>query len=1087
MHKTESNATLGRCWEGPRPVEATLLDGVKAGLFGTARAAGQDKVDSLLGQLRRDDVARPVIFVGTGTCGLGAGAGKTLEAIRDYVAHQKKDAELIEVGCIGLCSEEPIVDVQLPGRTRVSFGNVTADNVAALLDAVFAGRPPAALALGQFRSIGLKPWTDVPNLDDHPFLMHQRRIVLATSGIIDPGSIDEYIAWGGYSAIAKVFRTMTPDEVCTLVEQSGLRGRGGGGFPTGKKWKFARAADGQQKYLICNADEGDPGAFMDRAVGESDPHRLLEGILIAAYAIGATKAYIYIRAEYPVAVRRLTEAMAQAQAYGLLGENILDSGNDVKIVIKMGAGAFVCGEETALIHSIEGKRGMPRPRPPYPAVKGLFGLPTVINNVETLANLPLILDRGADWFAALGTAGSKGTKVFALSGMVRRTGLAEVPMGTTLRRVVHEIGGGILGGRKCKAVQIGGPSGGCVPEAELDIPTDYEALKKFGTIMGSGGLVVVDESQCMVDFAKFFMEFIQSESCGKCIPCREGTRRMLEILQAICRPRNKEEPLDALLRLRGIMELQKLGEMIKATSLCGLGQTAPTPVLSTLKWFRSEYEAHVFDRQCPAGTCKELVGAPCQNSCPAGTEAWRYVAHIARGEYNDAYRVIRAALPFPSACARVCHHPCEQTCRAGASGGQPVGVRMLKRFVVETVDAAALAPQVEPAQANAARVAVIGAGPSGLTAANALSQLGYRVTVFEREARAGGLLTAAIPAYRLPREKLDQEISLLLNQNIEVRYNTTLGPDVTIDGLLKDGYKAVYLALGSHQSKGLGLPGEDVQGVIPGIRFLKAHNLHGQELGAGRVGIIGGGNSAMDAARVAFRQKGAKSVTVFYRRTCEEMPAYAEEIEAALAEGIKIEELVAPVAVHDKDGKLSGMKFIRNKLSERDASGRQKPVPVPGTEFDVELDTLVVAISEEPETAGLDGIGRTKWNTPAINTESWMTDRPGVFAGGDVVTGPGTVIGAIAAGKNAAVMIDRFIQGKLMRVVPKTTLPEVFVPPVALDDEDAKPVDRAAVPHLAVAKRSKSFDEVELCLSEQAARTEACRCMRCDLEFTQPD
>ena len=1087
MPHSESKVVAGRCWEGPRPVDKSLFDGLKAGPLAAASEAGPAQLEALLKTLRREDMARPAIFVGTGTCGLGAGAGKTLDALRTYLADKDIAADVIEVGCIGLCSAEPLVDVQLPGRTRISFGAVTAETVGWLLERVLAGQAPGDMVLGQFRGRDLRAWDGVPWLDEHPFMIRQRRVVLATSGLIDPANIDEYIAWGGYSALAKVFRTMKPDDVCNVVEASGLRGRGGGGFPTGKKWKFARAAASPQKYLICNADEGDPGAFMDRAVGESDPYRLLEGMVIAAYAIGATKAYIYIRAEYPLAVRRLTEAIAQARAYGLLGENILDSGNDVEIVIKMGAGAFVCGEETALIHSIEGRRGMPRPRPPYPAVKGLFGKPTVINNVETLANLPLILDRGADWFAGMGTTTSKGTKVFALSGMVQRTGLVEVPMGTTLRQVVHDIGGGIPGGRKCKAVQIGGPSGGCVPEAHLDIETDYEALKKFGTIMGSGGLVVIDETQCMVDFAKFFMEFIQSESCGKCIPCREGTRRMLETLQAICRPRKKEEPLDALTRFQGIMKLERLCETIRATSLCGLGQTAPNPVLSTLKWFRDEYEAHVFERRCPAGTCKELVGAPCQNGCPAGTEVWRYVAHIARGDYNEAYRVIRAAHPFPSVCARVCHHPCETTCRAGATGGQPIAVRTLKRFVVDNVDPAAGATKVEPAKPDAARVAVIGAGPSGLTAAHCLSQLGHRVTVFERESCPGGMLVGAIPAYRLPREPLNKEMAQLLNENIEVCYNTALGQDVTVDGLLKDGFKAVYLALGSHQSKKLDLPGEDVQGVIPGIRFLKAHNLHSRELASGRVGIIGGGNSALDAARVAVRQQGAHSVTVFYRRTRQEMPAYAEEIEAALAEGIKIEELVTPVAVHSKDGKLTGMKFIRNRLGDRDASGRQRPVAVPGSEFDVELDTLVVGISEEPETEGLDGLRRTRWGTVAINAESYATDRPGVFAGGDVASGPGTVIAAIAAGKNAAVMIDRYLQGKLLRLLPKVTLPSVYVPAEQLPDEDAPPAERVAQPHLPIEQRGKNFAEIELCISERAAKAEACRCLRCDLSFTQPD
>jgi NADH-quinone oxidoreductase subunit F len=869
------------------------------------------------------------------------------------------------------------------------------------------------------------------------------------------------------------------------VEFSGLRGRGGGGFPTGKKWKFARNAEGDQKYLICNADEGDPGAFMDRAVCESDPHRLLEGMIIAAYAIGATKAFIYIRAEYPLAIQRLTEAFEQARACGLIGYNILNAGVDFNIKLKMGAGAFVCGEETALIHSIEGKRGMPRPRPPFPAVSGLFGKPTVINNVETLANLPVILDRGAEWYAAMGTKGSKGTKVFALSGMVRRTGLVEIPMGTTLREVVFDIGGGIPNNKHCKAVQIGGPSGGCVPEAHMDIPTDYEQLKQFGTIMGSGGLVVVDESTCMVDFAKYFMEFIQNESCGKCIPCREGTRRMLEILEAITRPRHKEEELDPLLRMQGIMQLQKLGETIKATSLCGLGQTAANPVLSTLQWFRDEYEAHVFERRCPSGSCKELVGAPCQTGCPVGTEVWRYVAHIARGEYADAYRVIREANPFPSACARVCNHPCEQVCRAGATGSQPIAIRSLKRYVVDHV-----IPNNKPAavisRADAARIAVIGAGPAGLTAANALSIIGHKVTVFERENRAGGMLTSAIPEYRLPREVLNREIAALLNDNIRVQYEQALGRDFSIDQLFQDGYKAIFITTGSHASKKLDLPGEEVAGIIPGIKFLKAYNLEGKSLACGRVGIVGGGNSAMDAARVAIRQPEVDSVTIFYRRTRDSMPAYKEEIEAGLTEGIGITELVTPVAVQSKDGNLTGIRFIRNKLGARDSSGRGKPVAVKGSEFDVPLDTLIVAISEEPDTTGLEGIGLTSWGTVTINEESFITDRAGVFAAGDVVSGPNTVIEAIAAGKKAAVMIDRYVTGKLMKLLPKVKLPSVYVEPVKADDDEPENVVRMELPLLTVEQRKGCFLEVELCPDEQQVRTEARRCARCDLDFTQP-
>jgi NADH-quinone oxidoreductase subunit F len=824
---------------------------------------------------------------------------------------------------------------------------------------------------------------------------------------------------------------------------------------------------------------------MDRAVGESDPHRLLEGMIIAAYAIGATKAYIYIRAEYPLAVRRLTDAIAQARACGLIGHNILNSGIDLEITMKMGAGAFVCGEETALIHSIEGKRGMPRPRPPFPAVQGLFGKPTIINNVETLANLPLILDRGALWYASMGTAGSKGTKVFALSGMVRRTGLVEVPMGTTLREVVFDIGGGIPNNKRCKAVQIGGPSGGCVPEPHLDVPTDYEALKNFGTIMGSGGLVVVDESTCMVDFAKFFMEFIQNESCGKCIPCREGTRRMLEILEALARPRHREYELDPLLRMQGIMYLKQLGETIKATSLCGLGQTAPNPVLSTLHWFRDEYEAHLFERRCPAGSCRQLVGAPCQSGCPAGTEVWRYVAHISRGEYAEAYRVIRAAHPFPSACARVCDHPCEEVCRAGSTGGEPISIRMLKRFVVDHVEPPDR-PPVIPDRPGAARIAVVGAGPAGLTAANALSLLGHRVTVFERESQAGGMLTAAIPEYRLPRRVLKKEIATLLNDHIEIRYSQALGRDFTLDSLLQDGFRAVFVATGCHRSKKLGLPGENAAGIIPGIEFLKAWNLHGKPLARGRVGIVGGGNSAMDAARAAIRQPGVESVTVYYRRSRDEMPAYAHEIEAALEEGVRIDPLVAPVAVHSTEGRLTGIRFIRNTLGARDASGRRKPVPVEGSEFDAGLDTLIVAISEDPDTEDFAGVGKTAWGTISVNAESFATSRPGVFAGGDVVSGPNTVIGAVAAGKRAAAMIDRYLSGKLMKMLHQVQLPSFYIEPVTAPDEEESAASRLPIPMRPVQERRGCFTEVELCPGEQAVIAEARRCLRCDLDFTQP-
>lgn len=584
---------------------------MKAGLLEVINGNRPENHDNLR-MIRREVVSRPTIFVGTGTCGLGAGAGATLKDVKGYVKRHEIEADIIEVGCIGLCACEPLMDVQIPGRPRLSFKHVTSDRVHTILDAVLDDELTQEIlendVLMQFEPAkGDTPWDGVVKLEDHPFFGPQTRWVLENCGLVDPARVSEYVARGGYTALAKTIHNVTPEEVCGLVEESGLRGRGGGGFKTGMKWRFALNAQANQKYIICNADEGDPGAFMDRAVIEGDPHRLVEGMALAAYAIGATKGYIYIRAEYPLAIQRLKDALKVARNLGLLGHNILDSGFDFDIKIKEGAGAFVCGEETALINSIEGKRGMPRPRPPYPAVKGLFGKPTIINNVETLSNLPILMRNGAEWFASVGTDGSKGTKVFALSGKVVNTGLVEIPMGTTIENIVMKIGGGIPGEHEFKAVQIGGPSGGCIPSQHIDTVVDYESLKTVGAMMGSGGLVVMDENTCMVDLAKFFMDFIQRESCGKCIPCREGTRRMLEILQRITRGRSNEKDVDALERFQGVVYLERLGEVIKDTSLCGLGQTAPNPVLSTLRWFREEYEEHIYERKCRAGVCTELL------------------------------------------------------------------------------------------------------------------------------------------------------------------------------------------------------------------------------------------------------------------------------------------------------------------------------------------------------------------------------------------------------------------------------------------------------------------------------------------------
>jgi NADH:ubiquinone oxidoreductase subunit F (NADH-binding)/Pyruvate/2-oxoacid:ferredoxin oxidoreductase delta subunit len=582
-----------------------------------------------LSVIKREKIEKPIIYVGAGTCGLGAGAAETIVAIKNYLDKNKIDAEIMEVGCIGLCKAEPLVDVQLPGKNRLAFQNVTGDKAEAVLDAAFSNNLKGQNILGQIQIGNNNKWEGVNDFYKLPFFAKQKRIVLKNCGLVNPESIDEYIAFGGYASMYKTLTTYSSVDICDIIEKSGLRGRGGGGFPTGKKWRIANQQVNEQKYLICNADEGDPGAFMDRAVVEGDPHRLIEGMVIGAYAIGASVGYVYIRAEYPLAIKRLKIAMKAAKEYGLLGENICGTNFSFELKIKMGAGAFVCGEETALINSIEGFRGMPRPRPPFPAVSGLFGKPTVINNVETFANVSEIIANGADWFGSVGTEKSKGTKVFALSGKIANTGLVEIPMGTTIRTVLYDIAGGIANGKKFKAVQIGGPSGGCITEQNLDIPIEYETLIQAGAMMGSGGLVVMDEDNCMVDVAKFFMDFIQRESCGKCIPCREGTRRMLEILESITsKPVNNGEN-SALERMKGVMQLEKLAKIIKDTSLCALGQSAPNPVLSTLRWFREEYEEHIFERNCPTKTCTELrkfkiltdicTGCTlCSKKCPTG-------------------------------------------------------------------------------------------------------------------------------------------------------------------------------------------------------------------------------------------------------------------------------------------------------------------------------------------------------------------------------------------------------------------------------------------------------------------------------------
>ena len=981
-----------------------------------------------------------------------------LEAINKELAKHKIEAIVIQVGCIGLCYAEPLVDIIKPNRPRICYSNVTPEIIPQLIeDYIINDNPRPDLALGTIGEDGVE---GIPKLFELPMLKPQVRVALRNCGIIDPENINHYVARDGYSGLVKALG-MTPEEVIEEIKKSGLRGRGGAGFPAGVKWELCRKSLGNMKYVICNADEGDPGAFMDRSLLEGDPHAVLEGILIGAYAIGASEGYIYIRAEYPLAIERLKLALHQMEDYGLLGDNILGSGFSFHLKIKQGAGAFVCGEETALMASIEGKRGMPRSRPPFPAQSGLWGKPTNINNVETWGNVSAILQKGAEWYAGYGSEGSKGTKTFALAGKIVRTGLIEVPMGIPLQEIIYGIGGGIPDGKRFKAVQTGGPSGGCLPASLLNSPVDYESLTEAGSIMGSGGMVVMDEDTCMVDVAHYFLSFTQAESCGKCVPCRLGTKQMLDILNDITHGRGKLEDIDLLLTL---------GEQVKVGSLCGLGQTAPNPVLTTIRYFRDEYEEHIKRHHCRAAVCEGIVSAPCSHTCPAGIDVPRYIRFIGEGKFAEAVAVVREKIPFPLVCGYVCVHPCEAKCRRGLLD-EAIGIRVLKRFAAER-DTGLWKQNSRVAPATGRRVAIAGSGPAGLTAAYYLAKLGHSVTVFEALPEPGGMMRVGIPDYRLPKDILRAEIKEIEDIGVEIRTNTRVD---SLDELLKQGFHAIFLATGAHQGVKIGVKGEDSPGVRECVSFLREVSL-GKEVEVGeRVAVIGGGNAAIDSARTALRL-GAREVTIVYRRTRTEMPASAEEIEGAIAEGVEIYFLAAPSGIISQDGKL-GLECVGMRLGEVDASGRRRPEPVEGSEFVMNFDTIIAAVGQRPEIPGRFNLSLGRGNTIEVAPDTLATSREGVFAGGDVVSGPASVIEAIAAGRQVAISIDKYLGGK-GEIEETLAPPEGVVAPL----EEAAGERRIEVPTLPVDERLKGFSQVELGLSEEMAVREAKRCLRCDLE-----
>jgi NADH-quinone oxidoreductase subunit F len=978
------------------------------------------------------------------------------------------EIKLVETGCNGFCAMGPIMVVYPEG---VIYMNIKMDDIPELVE--------EHLVKGRVlqRLLYREPTTEtvIPTMQEIPFFALQELRVLKNRGLIDPEVMEEYIARDGYAGMAKALTEMTPEQIVKEILDSGLRGRGGAGFPTGLKWKFAASSASDVKYVLCNADEGDPGAFMDRSVLEADPHAVLEGMVIAAKAIGARHGYIYCRAEYPLAIHRLNVAIAQAKDAGLLGKDILGTGFDFDLEIYQGAGAFVCGEETALMTSIEGKRGMPRPRPPFPAIAGLWQKPSVLNNVETLANIGQIIFKGAAWYASIGTEQSKGTKVFALTGDVNNVGLVEVPMGTTLGAIVFDIGGGIPHGKKFKAAQLGGPSGGCIPVQHLNAPVDYEKVAELGAIMGSGGLIVMNEDNCAVDMARFFMDFCQDESCGKCTPCREGTKRMLAILTHITQGRGKDSDLELL---------EHMAAVIKDASLCGLGQTAPNPVLSTLRYFRDEYEEHIREGKCRAAVCTALFKSPCQHTCPIEMDIPAYITLIRTERFEDAYRVLLQTNPFPSVCGRVCDHKCQSKCRRGKMD-EPIAIKFLKRFITDN----APRPKIEPvAVTRKEKIAVVGAGPAGLTAARDLALRGYKVTVFEELATAGGMLRWAIPSYRLPRNILDGEIDDVRALGVEIKCNTRVGKDISFAKVGEE-FDYVYLAPGAHKSQKMGVEGEDLSGVYGGVEFLRDFNgneaawIKGEKSLGRRVAVIGGGNSAIDAARCAARL--GADVTILYRRLRQDMPAAIEEIEAAEHEGIKIEYLVAPTKVIGTNGKVTGISCERMRLGDFDKSGRKRPVTIPGSEFVLNIDAVISAIGQVPDLSFVpkdSSVKVNKWDCfdLARGSKSRTTDAR-FYAGGDAVTGPDTVIAAIAAGHQAANDIDAAIRAKNGER-PYEAPPEENIDIPLIIDEESEEAPQTKMQELDAALRKLSFMEVELGFTKEEAVKEAIRCLRCDAE-----
>lgn len=1022
---------------------------------------------------------RPRIAVGMGTCGSGNGAESVYHAFSDAIAGRGLGFALSRVGCFGFCAEEPLVNVWLPGKPLVILRRVQASDVPAILDDLAAGRVPEEIALAKIEewdhiTAHLKygsGYPGIPSWDEVPFFKGQRKIVLRNCGLISPDDIEEYLAVGGYQGLYKVLIDGNPEAAIEQIKAAKLRGRGGAGYQTGIKWEMMRKARAERKYVICNADEGDPGAYMNRNEIESDPHALLEGMIIGGYVMGAEEGIIYVRAEYPLAVHRLQLAIEQAQEYGILGDNVLGRGFRFHLQLVEGAGAFVCGEETALIRSLEGRAGRPTPRPPYPAESGLYGYPTNINNVETWYNIAPILVKGSAWFTETGSPKSPGTKVFSLVGKVQATGLVEMPLGTPLKTFIYDVGGGGINGRNVKAVQTGGPSGGCIPQEMFDTPVDYETLAQIGSIMGSGGMVVMDEDNCMVDVARYFIEFTQSESCGKCVPCRVGLDKALYYLNKFTRGEATE---------RDLALLDELSRMVRDTSLCGLGQSAPNPVLTTMRHFLHEFEDHIRARRCRAGVCEELALSPCENSCPLHMNIPRYLQLLKEDRLEDAFLSVAIDNPLPASTGRVCQHPCENRCRR-ATQDESVNMREVHRYIA---DAAFALPGYRKLLERLAacrmpptgkKIAVVGGGPTGLTCAFYCALLGHEATIYDSNPKAGGMLRYALPEYRLPKEVLDRELDIVWSVGVQFAGPVRVPGELSLNELDAQ-YDAVFLAIGTWKESWVYLPGTELSGVLPALPFLEGVAKGETPALGARVVVIGGGNAAIDSARTALRL-GAR-VTIIYRRERKDMPAIPEETEAAEAEGAQILFLAAPHRiVGNADGGVQAIEVVKTRLGEYDASGRRRPVPTDEI-LRVECDSVILAVGEtvDQDFAKGSGLKITPKGLIEVNRYTLETSRPKFYAGGDLITGASNVSNAMGYGKKAARFMDEWLMGERRweRVFPAWEYDQTA-------PAHASASRRHQVTEIAPAERVQSFVEATRGLTAVEAMEEACRCLRCDV------